>query len=324
MNAIRGILVAVRDPQARTLPALTKAAQLAASSRASIELFHCIDTQISVDMLGGDEDIIGSLQRDVREAALQGLERLADRLRRTGLRVTVSAEWDFPLHEAVIRRALLTRADFIVAHQHGKHRFPHLLHHTDWELLRESPVPVLLIRSRGAYRATAVLAAVDPAHAFAKPAALDAQILARAQAAANALSVPLHVVHAFLPLPSAQNQGKSYYVSPVQIEQRAQQHAQKALNKALAARGVSASRRHLVEGHPAQVIPAIARRLRASMVVMGAVSRSGWKRLLIGNTAERIIDELSCDLLIVKPSGFAANFPRRRRGAWFVPAPTQF
>jgi Universal stress protein family len=36
-------------------------------------------------------------------------------------------------------------------------------------------------------------------------------------------------------------------------------------------------------------------------VVMGAVSRSGLKGLFIGNTAERILDELSCDILLVKP-----------------------
>jgi universal stress protein E len=38
---------------------------------------------------------------------------------------------------------------------------------------------------------------------------------------------------------------------------------------------------------------------------MGAVSRSGLKRLFLGNTAEEVLDKLSCDVLIVKPPGFA-------------------
>jgi universal stress protein E len=87
---------------------------------------------------------------------------------------------------------------------------------------------------------------------------------------------------------------------------------------------VPARRRHLEEGHPALVLPALARRLHADMVVMGAVSRSGWQRLLIGNTAEQIIDDLKCDLLIVKPAHFGSKIQRRRRGVWLVPTLTQF
>jgi universal stress protein E len=37
---------------------------------------------------------------------------------------------------------------------------------------------------------------------------------------------------------------------------------------------------------------------------MGAVSRNRWKRLFIGATAERTLEHLPCDLLIVKPDWF--------------------
>jgi universal stress protein E len=37
---------------------------------------------------------------------------------------------------------------------------------------------------------------------------------------------------------------------------------------------------------------------------MGAISRNRWKRLFIGATAERTLDHLPCDLLIVKPDWF--------------------
>ena len=49
--------------------------------------------------------------------------------------------------------------------------------------------------------------------------------------------------------------------------------------------------------------------LRADVVIMGAVSRSGLKGLFLGNTAEDVLDRLHCDLLIVKPDGFAAILP---------------
>jgi hypothetical protein len=39
---------------------------------------------------------------------------------------------------------------------------------------------------------------------------------------------------------------------------------------------------------------------------MGAVSRAGLKRVFIGNTAERMLDMLDCDVLVVKPPGFVS------------------
>jgi universal stress protein E len=319
MHSIRRILVAIGDPKVRRSPVLARAAQLAAGCGARIELFHGIATQIPVDLLGGDKDTLDSLQREVRAATIHDLERLAAPWRRRGLRITTAAEWDFPVHESVIRQALASHADLIVAHQHGKHRFPHLLHHTDWDLLRESPVPVLLVRSKRRYRGKAVLAAIDPAHTFAKPARLDALILRQAQAAAGALTAPLHVAHAFLPVPAARHPVHSRYQSPADIERQAQTRAQNAFARAVASSQLPARRCHLEEGHPALVLPTLARRLHADMVVMGAVSRSGWQRLLIGNTAEQVIDELKCDLLIVKPAHFDSRIQKRRRGAWLVP-----
>jgi universal stress protein E len=42
---------------------------------------------------------------------------------------------------------------------------------------------------------------------------------------------------------------------------------------------------------------------------MGAVSRSGVKRLVLGSTVERVLDELPCDVLVVKPRGFRTPPP---------------
>jgi universal stress protein E len=58
---------------------------------------------------------------------------------------------------------------------------------------------------------------------------------------------------------------------------------------------------------------------------MGAVSRSGLKRFFIGNTAERVLDLLTCDILIVKPAHFTSRVRRERRGvrvASALPIPT--
>jgi universal stress protein E len=44
-------------------------------------------------------------------------------------------------------------------------------------------------------------------------------------------------------------------------------------------------------------------------MIMGAISRSGLQRAFIGSTAERVLDRLPCDALIVKPPGFSASLP---------------
>ena len=41
------------------------------------------------------------------------------------------------------------------------------------------------------------------------------------------------------------------------------------------------------------------------------MSRSGLKRLFIGSTAERLIDHVRSDVLIVKPEGFKSPVPKR-------------
>jgi universal stress protein E len=50
-------------------------------------------------------------------------------------------------------------------------------------------------------------------------------------------------------------------------------------------------------------------RVRPDIVVMGAVSRGRLKNIFIGNTAERVLDHLPCDVLIPKPLNFATDLP---------------
>jgi len=48
------------------------------------------------------------------------------------------------------------------------------------------------------------------------------------------------------------------------------------------------------------------------------MSRRGLKRLFIGNSAERLLDDLHCDVLVVKPPKFSARLPRARRGVYLM------
>jgi universal stress protein E len=105
------------------------------------------------------------------------------------------------------------------------------------------------------------------------------------------------------------------------LEAEASAAAQKALDRELRSRRIPKAQRHLIGRHPSDAIAQTARETHSSIVVMGAISRSGLKRWFIGNTAERTLDLLSCDVLIVKPAQFASRVPRARRGARIVAAP---
>jgi len=51
---------------------------------------------------------------------------------------------------------------------------------------------------------------------------------------------------------------------------------------------------------------------------MGSVARSGVGRLFIANTAEKVLNRLSCDLLLLKPDEFANHISDQRRGARLI------
>ncbi len=315
MRSIRRILVAVKDPTSKRSPAVAKAAQLARALGADLELFHSISTPRYVDAYSSNETL-PDIERMTRRQCMEQLEAMAGSVRRKGLKVAVSAEWDYPVYEAIVRRATCVKADLIAAERHaGRHIAPGLLQLTDWELLRLSPVPVLLVKTAGAYRRPAVLAAIDPAHTYSKPAKLDDEILRAGFTVANALRGTLHAVHAYIPVPI----GAFPYYSLnenvlVRLEAQSAAVAQRSFDRALRSVKIPKARRHLVGLHPITAIEHTARETRSAIVVMGAVSRSGLKRLFIGNTAESLLDRLPCDVLIVKPAHFASRVQRRRRG----------
>jgi len=320
MRSIRRILIAIKDCEAKSTPALVKGAQLARALGARVELFHGISTPLYVDGYTVTGVELPRIEHDMRSRVLTKLEKMAAKLRQDDIKVTVAAEWDYPGYEAIVRRAQQTQADLVVADQHaGRHMAAGLLHLTDWELLRLSPVPVLLVKSSGTYRHPVILAALDPEHAYSKPAKLDQRIVAAGSLLAGALHGTQHAMHAYVPFPyMADPETMVSRETVARLEDEATAAAQKLLDRELRGTRIPKARRHVVGRHPDAAIPETAKETHAAIVVMGAVSRSGLKRLFIGNTAERVLDLLSCDILIVKPARFTNRVPRGRRGARFL------
>ncbi len=324
MKNLRHILVAIKEPKARSQPALRKAAQLAEGCGARLTLFHALSMPLYLDAYNIEGLTLKQTQQQWRERARAELDKLAAPLHKLGLKVAVESDWDFPAYEAVIRHAAHAGADLIVAERHAKrHLLPSLLRFNDWELLRRSTLPVLLVKRGGVWKRPVVLAAIDPTHGLAKATKLDGAILAAASLLASSLNGKLHVAHAWpdsraAALAMAQLAMVESAVQPM-IDKGARRAAQQVFDAEVTRAGIGNAKRHFVDGDPAEVIRKLARQQRAGLVVMGAVSRTGLQRLVVGNVAEQVIDSLAADVLVVKPAQFKARVARRTRGVQLVP-----
>jgi universal stress protein E len=196
-----------------------------------------------------------------------------------------------------------------------------MLAYTDWELLRHAPCPVLLVKQARAWHRPVVMTAVDPFHSNAKPSRLDLTLLKASAQLTTDLRGSLRVVHC---VPTTAVVTTAFMNSPslTDVAEATLRKARKALAVEVARVPCPSHRLYVVEGSARDALPKAARSLKADIVVMGAVSRSGLKRIFIGNTAEAVLDALPCDVLVVKPGSFKTKIPRRGRGAQLIALPT--
>ncbi|RZM80745.1 hypothetical protein C3B51_11810 [Pseudoalteromonas rubra] len=61
---------------------------------------------------------------------------------------------------------------------------------------------------------------------------------------------------------------------------------------------------HQVKGKASKEIPLLAQKHQIDLIVMGTVGRVGIPGLIIGNTAESILEQTQCSVLAIKPKGF--------------------
>jgi universal stress protein E len=312
----RRILVAVGDLRHAPKNELRKAAALARRSGADLELFHAI-TEPDPGRRYPETLAAKAVAAQRFRAATRKGQRLQQMARDPvfrGLTVRCTASWDFPPHEAIVRRAHATNADLVVAAtRHHRLGARLILTNNDWELIRQCPVPVLFAKSRRPYKNPVVIAAVDPFHAHARPADLDTRLVDTGGRFAKLLRGSLHVFHAYMPLMSVEPMpGAPPIMLPPEAEEAHREVITHTVEDLATAAGVPSRRCHVCMGGVAEELAATARRLDADLVVMGAVSRSALARLFIGSAAERVLDRLSCDVLVVKPRGFKSKVLSRR------------
>jgi len=308
MQEIKRIMSVV-DPTTDTQPAVDRAAWLAGNLGAELEIFVCYYNEyLSGDRLF-DSPSLEKARQEIINGHRSNLEKLAAPLRDSGLIVKTSAVWDHPLHEGIIRHAAAIGADIVFKDTHHHSAVTRaLLTNTDWNLIRACPVPLWLVKSREIADAPKFIAAIDPLNEHDKPAALDDEILVLSKAIADASGGEVHAFHSYDPRIAVATATANAYI-PVSLpfdeieKQMCEQHEIR-FDEVIDFHGIGKENSHLVAGLTHEELPDLAEKLNAAVVVMGAVSRNRWKRLFVGATAERTLEHLPCDLLIVKPDWF--------------------
>ncbi len=277
MNRLRRILVAIKDVAAAELPAVDKALQIARATGASVELYHAITTPVLMD-IELNEATLRAVEEQRADMFRRGLESIAERAASPGIEIRTEIGWDYPAHDAILRRAARTKADLIVAECHpGRHLAPWSLHLTDWQLVHSSLVPVLLVKSKGRYQRPIVMAAVDPMHIHSKPVLLDREILRAGLKFAQTLGGSLHAMHAYSPIPvTAPPAERLRDINESRWHAQVRTRARMQLDRTAQKAHVSRARQHLVAGHPVEAIPKIAQdRLRSGGHGSGVALRAG-------------------------------------------------
>lgn len=295
------ILVAIADRSAGSNKAVRRAGALAHQTGAAVELFHAIPGSISSGVLHAESEQFTRLEA---EQSRRLLERTANRLRREEIIVTTKIETGYPAHEAILREVRSAKADLLIIEARKHSVFARmLLTQTDFELIRHCPVPLLIVKRRTTWRRPRILAALDPFHIHEKPSGLDGEIVDAARAVASMVGGSVHAAHIYRPVMGfvPDLAGATAFTTMPETDGKYQAMVRRRFYEAVERYAISRGNAHLVCGDPAVALPIVARSMRASLIVMGAMSRSGLKRIFIGSTAERVLDGLQCDVLVIKP-----------------------
>jgi len=311
------IMFAVASPGGVGAMEMDKAARLAAALECELELFHCMfDPQVARPGRYGTR----GAQEDIHQVAVlrrQQLEYNAMRLRTRGVRLQTSVRWDSPVYQGIVRQVLRHKPRLLIVQSNRRGRMERLLRRqTDFRLIETCPCPVLFLNSGRPWSDPTIVAGVDPERSHRKAAALDDQILAAATGLSRALHGRLRVFHAR----SSWEHAVRTYPQLREVPAVELGDAQAAYRKRVDAVVLELARRHeiaadcvqVIEGDAADLLPRITSGGAADVVVLGLAPRSRFGRALIGHTAERVLDTLDCDVMIVKGPGFRTPV---RRGA---------
>lgn len=211
----------------------------------------------------------------------------------------------------IIQYALQNGHDLVIKEaesRDGKGGFKAL----DMDLLRKCPVPVWLCRPISHSRQNIrVGVAIDPKNQEPEAEALSKRMLKLSRSLADSCSGELDIISCWDYEFEKYLRGNVWIKVPdEEIDDTVLKTKQKhlaMLEKIIKDSDISGTNHiHHLRGNAGEIIPEFVKDKKIDILVMGTVARTGILGFIIGNTAENIVQELTCSILALKPRGFTS------------------
>lgn len=311
MERFKKILVVVDDPT-KSQAALARGVQLARRSGAELSVLHALEGPghgSGRAPRGFSEQKLVEFERGERLAELRELVRS---VRPGEVEVGVKVAVGTPFVE-VIREVIREGHDLVLKDAPARGELTgRLFTSLDMHLMRKCPCPLWMVKVSRRRRYRRVVAAIHPDVADTEHASLNRSVLDLAAAVAKLDGAELHVVHAWQLFGEEMLRSRRFSTSPEKFDAILDANRERVARelRTLVAKhpvpGLASANIHLVRGEAAPVLLRTVRELGADLLVMGTVARTGIAGLIIGNTAETVLDGVNCSVLALKPDGFVS------------------
>jgi universal stress protein E len=167
-------------------------------------------------------------------------------------------------------------------------------------------VPLLLVKPRAWPASPRIAVAVDPGHPRDEPSELDHALIDAAEHLARGLGTPPVLVHCwslateFASAAAGATLGGVALPIPQDVVDASSRLDRVRLDHLARTHDVPPARVRRVDGFAIDELPLFAERESIDVFALGAVSRSALHRAFVGSTAERVLESLPCDALVVK------------------------
>jgi nucleotide-binding universal stress UspA family protein len=305
MKRFQNILV-VTEGMDGGVAAVKRAADLADQNSAKITLVDVVDPLPPLLEFPGI--LQDEMHRSLVEDTFTKLERLAKPLRETGIEVDCKVLQGTPA-EQIVGQVVAGGHDLLIkTADESPGAYGRLFGTTCRRLMRKCPCPVWIIKAGSEQRFHRVLAAVDPRPPDQERDPLNIKILELATSLAEANDSELHVVYVWpywarwlSPQPDGLHEGD---VDKMEHEVETLQDKMLSVLIAPFRNAGQIDHVHLLKGKPGDEIAKLTEELSIELLVMGTICRTGIIGFLIGNTAERALDQVKCSVLTIKPDTF--------------------
>lgn len=288
-------LLIIMDPQHKDQTALTRGVELARATGASVEVVAFVHDYL--DALPRDPEVQNRAKKalmDLRQKWLEQMLALADC---NDLKISARTVWEKQIHLWVIAQCQKEKIGAVVKTGNRSETF--LYTPTDWHLLRECPAPVMLVAGQKWNKARPILAAVDLSSDKPVKKALNNRIIDQAWHLAKALGTELHLVHA---LHTSVILADLDIIDPVAHARKREAALKPHIEHLCNTWHLAPEQVHIASGPAQKVIPSVANKIKADMIVIGTTGKTGLAAKVIGNTAEKVLTHLRTDLLAIKPA----------------------